>query len=299
MSSLSQAIIKTVAYFDIFDYPLSTFEIWQYLPVTASLNEVIETIETNTLPLERKDGFVFLAGRSELITIRRQRYLEADKKIVKAKRRLRLIRWLPGIQLICLANIIGSHNLRASSDTDLFIITKTNRLWFVKVSATIILKILGLRPTATKSKDQLCLSFLVDDSALDLSLCQVEDDFYFTYWLSGLLPLYGSSEIFNTLITANSWLQNKLPNWQIPNNQPRYYFEEKSTSRTTFKTFNILERIAKKIQERLMSPTIKKLANQNKQVIINDHILKLHTIDRREYFKSEYNKRLHQCGINF
>jgi hypothetical protein len=227
MSSLSQAIIKTVAYFDIFDYPLSTFEIWQYVPVAASLHEIIETIETNTLPLETKDGFVFLPGRGELISIRRQRYLEADRKIVTAKRRLRLIRWLPGIQLICLANIIGSHNLRARSDTDLFIITKTNRLWFVKVSATIILKIFGLRPTAKKNKDQLCLSFLVDDSALDVSLCQVEDDFYFTYWLSGLLPLYGSSEIFNALIAANSWLKNKLPNWQIPNNQPRYYFQEK------------------------------------------------------------------------
>lgn len=298
MSSLSQAIIKTVAYFDIFDYPLSTFEIWQYLPVGASLHEIIETIETNTLPLETKDGFVFLPGRGELISIRRQRYLEADRKIVTAKSRLRLIRWLPGIELICLANIIGSHNLRASSDTDLFIITKTNRLWFVKVSATIILKILGLRPTAKKNKDQLCLSFLVDDSALDLSLCQVEDDFYFTYWLAGLLPLYGSSEIFNSLITANSWLKNKLPNWQIPNTQPRYYFREKSSIKTTFKTFNFLERIAKKIQEHLMSPAIKKLANQNKQVIINDHILKLHTIDRREYFKSEYNKRLQHFGIN-
>jgi len=299
MSSLSQAIFKTVAYFDIFDYPLSTFEIWQYLPSAASLDEVIETIETNSLPLESRDGLFFLTCRSELIAIRRQRYLEADKKITKANRRLRLIRWLPGIQLICLANIIGSHNLRASSDTDLFIITKTNRLWFVKFSATIILKILGLRPTAKKNKDQLCLSFLVDDSALDLSLCHVEDDFYFTYWLAGLLPLYGNSETFNTFITANSWLKNKLPNWQISNNKPRYYFQETSSNKTTLTAFNFIERIAKKIQEHLMSPAIKKLANQNKQVIINDHILKLHTIDRREYFKSEYNKRLHQSGINF
>lgn len=299
MSSLSQAIIKTVAYFDIFDYPLSTFEIWQYLSEKASLNEVIENIETNSLPLETKDGFVFLPGRAGLITVRRQRYLEADKKIKKAKHRLTLIQWLPGVQLICLANIIGSHNLRASSDTDLFIITKTNRLWLVKFCATIILKIFGLRPTATKNKDQLCLSFLIDDSALDLSLCQVENDYYFTYWLAGLLPLYGNSKIFEKLIEANSWLENKLPNWQTPNSQPRYYFQEQSKNNATIEIFNILERFSKKIQKHIMSPNLRKLANHSKQVIINDHMLKLHTIDRREYFKSEYIKRLEQCGINF
>lgn len=299
MSSLSSAITKTVAYFDIFDYPLSAFEIWQYLGEPASLNEVIKTIETNSLPLEKKEGFVFLPKRSELITIRRQRYLEADTKIKKAQHRLRLIRWLPGIQLICLANIIGSHNLRSSSDTDLFIITKTNRLWLVKLLATTILKIFGLRPTATKNKDQLCLSFLVDDSSLDLSLCQVENDFYFTYWLTGLLPLYGDSKTFIQLIKANSWLNIKLPNWKIPNNQPRYYFQEQSKNNEPFKTFNILEKLSKKIQKRLMSPVIKKLANQNKQVIITDHILKLHTVDRRDYFQTEYIKRLTQSGLNF
>jgi hypothetical protein len=299
MSSLSQAIIKTVTYFDIFDYPLSVFEIWQYLPETASLNEVTKALETNTLSLEKKDGFVFLPGRAELITIRRQRYLEADTKIKKAKRRLALIQWLPGIQLICLANIIGSHNLRASSDTDLFIITKTNRLWLVKFCATIILKIFGLRPTATKNKDQLCLSFLVDDSALDLSLCQVEDDYYFTYWLTGLLPLYGSSETFKKLIEANSWLHNKLPNWQSSNNQPRYYFQEQQKNTTTFEIFNILEKSSKKFQEHIMSPALQKLANQSKQVIINDHILKLHTVDRRDYFKTEYLKRLEQSKLTF
>ncbi len=299
MSSLSQAIIKTVAYFDIFDYPLSVFEIWQYLPEASRLIEVAKTLETNTLPLETKDGFVFLPGRAELITIRRQRYLEADTKIKKAKRRLALLQWLPGIQLICLANIIGSHNLRASSDTDLFIITKTNRLWFVKFCATIILKTFGLRPTATKNKDQLCLSFLVDDSALDLSICQVENDFYFTYWLAGLLPLYGSSKIFKKLIKANSWLKIRLPNWCIANNQPRYYFQEQSKNSSSFQAFNIVEKFLKKFQERFMSTAIKILANQNKQVIINDHILKLHTVDRREYFKTEYIKRLTQSGINF
>lgn len=294
--SLSQSILKTVAFFDIFDYPLSAFEIWQYISEPASLQTVIDALHTLPSGLENQNGFYFLSGRAQIIHIRRERYLEANKKIKKARRRLTLISWLPGIELICLANIIGSHNLRKSSDTDLFIITTPHRLWLVKFFATLILKTFGLRPTSKKNTDQLCLSFLTDTTALDLSVCQIKNDLYFTYWFTGLLPLYGNPGSYNQLMSANSWLKSKLPNWQSQNSQPRFYFKKQLSNNRQYAFFNSLEKIAKKIQERVMSSSLKKLANQSTQVIINDHMLKLHTIDRREYFMTEYNKRLTQIN---
>jgi hypothetical protein len=296
--SLSQSILNTVAFFDIFDYPLSAFEIWQYISEPTSLQTVIKTLETLPSGLENHAGFYFLSGRAQIIHIRRERYLEANKKIKKARRRLALISWLPGIELISLANIIGSHNLRKSSDTDLFIITKPHRLWLVKFSATIILKIFGLRPTPQKNTDQLCLSFLTDTTALDLSVCQTNNDLYFTYWFTGLLPLYGNPDSYNQLMAANPWLKTRLPNWQSQNSQPRYYFKTQLSNHPPYAFFNSLEKLTKKIQERVMSPSLKNLANQSTQVIINDHMLKLHTIDRREHFMTEYNKRLSQINLH-
>ena len=293
--SLRTAILETVAFFDIFDYPLTSFEIWQYLPHSATLLEVRNILENSVLPLQTDNGFFFLPGREKIIITRRERYNDTDQKIKKAHRRLYLFRWLPGIKLICLANSLGTHNLRPGGDTDLFIITKQGRLWFVKLCATIIVALFGLRPSATKSADQICLSFLVDESALDLSPFRLPTDTYFRYWLAGLMPLYGEKKSYTALIAANGWLQQELPNWVYSDAflDRRFKYNPRS-SRLIFGSS--LEKAARFIQARLMSPTIKKLANHDQRVVVNDHVLKLHTIDRREQFKNEFNLRMQRLA---
>lgn len=298
MSSLSTSILKTIAYFDIFDYPLTAFEIWQYLPEKSSLSAVTEALEDHNLPLEKKYGFYFLPGRQHIFEIRRERYLITNRKIKKTQRRLLFIQWLPGIRLICLANSIGSHNLRASSDSDLFIITKQERLWLTKLTATLIIKILGIRPTKNHSADRLCLSFLVDESNLNLTNCRFEEDYYFTYWLAGLLPLYGDISYYQKLIKANQWLREELPNWRAAAEPIRRFQSKVSQAFWSLSFLRSLEKISQKLHWRVMSPTIKNLANKNQQVLISNHILKLHTVDRREYFKHEYHLRLQKIGIN-
>ncbi len=298
MTTLETAILKTVAYFDIFDYPLTTFEIWQYLEQKTTLSEVITILQNSTLPLEKKFGFFFLPGRIELVAIRQERYRISDKKIKKLKRRLYLIQWLPGIELICLANNIGTHNLRRQSDNDLFIITRQGRLWTTKLWATLILALTHLRPTTKHNTDRLCLSFLIDDSALDLSSCRLETDAYFTYWLAGLVPLYGNQNLYKKLLNTNQWFSDALPNWSLVNNQPSYRFHKKITTSLPPKILkNFFETAAKYFHGKLMAKDLQTLANKNKQVIITDHILKLHTFDRRTYFQTEYDKRLTNLGL--
>ena len=162
----------------------------------------------------------------------------------------------------------------------------------------IIIKILGIRPTKNHSADRLCLSFLVDESNLNLTNCRLEEDYYFTYWLAGLLPLYGDIAYYQKLIEANQWLREILPNWRTAA-KPIRRFSSK-TSRASWPLFFLkrLEKMSQKLHWRVMSPLIKNLANKNQQVIISDHILKLHTVDRREYFKHEYQLRLQKIGIN-
>lgn len=294
MSSLETSILKTVAYFDIFDYPLTAFEIWQYLEEQSSLLSVQNLLENGSLPLETKHGFFFLRGRETLISIRQDRYKITDKKIKKLRLRLSLIQWLPGIRLICLANSIGSHNLRTTSDNDLFIITKKNQLWWVKLWATFILKFAGLRPTTQKSADRLCLSFLIDETALDLSLCRLNSsDKYFTYWLIGLVPLYGDINVYHNFIKANTWLSQSVPNWSIEKFRPPYRFmtSSRASSPSSFLPKK-LERLAQQGQMRVMPEALKKPANQSSSIIVSNCILKLHAVDRRAFFQTEYNKRL-------
>lgn len=299
LTSLEISIVKTVAYFDIFDYPLTVFEIWQYLEKPIDFLSVQKLLEAGNIPLETKHGFFFLPGREPVITSRQERYKATDKKIKKLRRRLPLIQWLPGIRLICLANSIGSHNLRSTSDNDLFIITKKSELWWVKFWATVILKLTGLRPTIKKSSNQLCLSFLIDESALELSQCRLTPhDRYFTYWLIGLVPLYGDMNMYSNLLRTNIWLSQAIPNWKIEKSKPPYRF----TGLSPFSRFSpalpkIVERIICSAQQKIVSRALTKQANHNSGVIMTNSILKLHTTDRRPLFESEHTKRLTSLNL--
>jgi hypothetical protein len=282
-NQLNSAIIQTMVRFDLFAFPLTSFEIWQFLDVLVSYEEVLKSLDYSLI--EKKQGFYFLPNRSNLIITRQERYREAEAKIKLAQIRLKLISWLPNIKLICLANIIGPHNLKPETDLDLFIVTKTNRLWFVKFLATIILKITNLRPTAKNSTNKLCLSFLVDESALDLTICRLNNnDWYFTYWLSGLMPLYGDLQAYKDLITANSWLKQSLPNWQLSPYTPINNFKLKLKSTKAIRLLNSIEKLSHKLHELVMGQDLKNSQNKSTAVIITDHVLKLHTTDRRKDF---------------
>lgn len=288
----SLALLSTIAFFDIFDYPLTSFEAWQFLPAPASLLD-IEAALKDSPGIEKGEGFFALPGRlAETAQERRKRYIATDAKIKKARRLIRLFSWLPWVRLICLANTIGTHNLRPGGDIDLFIVTKPGRLWLTKLFATAFTQLAGLRPRPGHIADTLCLSFLVDETALNLASFRSADDLYFTYWVAGLVPLYGNPAVYEKLIAANTWLKDALPNWTTACAEPRLRFTLAAKKSDWLAWLAALEKPARRLQEKIMSPTIKQIANLDSRVVISDHVLKLHTVDRREYFKAEHTRRL-------
>lgn len=292
-NELLEAVVTTVARFDIFNYPLTDFEIWQYMPLRCSFEEVRVCLNKQTI-LEHTKSFYYLPSRQEIVTTRQTRYRDADRKIKKARRLITLITWIPWIRFVALANVIGAHNLKKAADLDLFIVTKKNRLWISKFLASAILAVLRLRPTASASQDRLCLSFLIDETALDLSNCLYnKNDWYFAYWLAGLLPLFGSRFIYEKLFTANQWIQNMLPNWQTANTLFHKRFTERKRS-TELNMFNFLEKLSRFIHNKVMSPVLKEQQNRGTGVMIGDHILKLHTVDRRPIFFQMAEEKIKQ-----
>ena len=83
--------MQAIAFFDMFDYPLTPFEIWTFCGVKSELGEILEVLNGNSLPLETKYGFYFLDNRSEIVDIRQRRYNYANRKF---KRALKIARFL-------------------------------------------------------------------------------------------------------------------------------------------------------------------------------------------------------------
>jgi hypothetical protein len=136
ISNKEAGIVQTLVFFDMFDFPLTAFEIWQYLRVKCGLDEIINILDNSEfikLKTEYKNGHYFLSGREAILLTRLKRYHSSARKFKKAKKFIYLFRLLPWVRMVAMANMIGSDNLRENSDIDLFIITAPKRIWGYKI----------------------------------------------------------------------------------------------------------------------------------------------------------------------
>jgi len=326
---LKEAIVKTVAYFDMFDFPLTGYEIWQYLSVKCELKEIMavlkEVYQFNPLnpplpsdadalagrqggQIESKNGFYYLSGREDIIRERMKRYNYSDKKLKLAIRLSIIFKLIPWIKLIAVGNVIGEHNLRHEGDIDLFVITAAKRIWLSRFFCNAITKILGLRPSPNKIRNKICLSFFISDDNLDLNYLrlssggeQKKDDSYFTYWLVGLMPIYNPDQTYQKFISANPWLVEQLPNWQVTGPSGR---RNSGSSPSAFYQEIIdlliggLEPQAKSLQLKFLPANLKRIMNLDSRVVIDDRILKFHANDRREEYREIFKDKIERIINN-
>ena len=89
---LRDSVIRTVAYFDIFDYPLTRGEIWMYLVgASGTLGETDLAIDglLAEKKIEEKNGVVFFAGRKNIQKTREERYRPSREALDWRAARLR------------------------------------------------------------------------------------------------------------------------------------------------------------------------------------------------------------------
>lgn len=298
---IQEAILKTVIFFDLFNYPLTNWEIWQYLNLEINLGLSEKSVEDLVIAgkLKQKDSFYFLPGREEIIDIRRERYNFANYKIKLARRATKLFKWLPSVKLVAVSNLIGHHNLRNESDIDIFIISSPNRLWLTRLFCTGLMKITRQRPTKDCKRNKMCLSFYAAADGLAMeSLRFKPSDPYFDNWFLGLYPIYDNDKYLAYLRFKNPWLKKSFPNsLLLRENFPDNYFSKNWLDWLLYYGANFLNSVAKKIQIAIMPKVLKDLANKNTGVVLNDQILRFYLKDKRQDFLDKYNQRLAEFNL--
>ena len=299
-NDLKRAIIKVIAFFDIFDFPLTNFEVWKYASVQCELAEVQAILlgdELNGI-VDNKNGMYFLCGREEVYVTRMKRYNYANAKFKKALRITKIFGFIPWIKMIAIGNMIGANNLKQESDIDFFIVTEKKRIWLTRFLCATLAKFLRLRPKQNNYRDKICLSFFISEDALDLRPLKLQNDQYLLHWLADLTPIYDRDSTYQKFIIANQWLKEGLPNW----------FEIQTNNRIVKAQNNIfyhdiiglmfggLEGAVKKIQMRLLPRDKKEIMNTDGRVIVNDSVLKFHVNDRREEYNKIYSDKIFNLG---
>lgn len=204
-ATLDEAILYTLIYADIFDYPVTLSEIHKYLiRYSASIEEIEDAINTELIPADKTSqisDYYFLPGREQLVDLRRKRNALANKLWRKANRYGKWMSIIPFVRMVAVTGSLASNNVKGDGDIDYFIVTEPGFLWLSRAM------ILGLRRLTSPFGRVICPNYLISLNALKLE----DQDLYTAQELTRMVLIFGR-EYYNEFRKLNNWTTDFLPN---------------------------------------------------------------------------------------
>lgn len=202
---MKESILKTIAYFDIFQYPVRREEIQFFLDKSFDEKSFTDALQQllNEKMIWQLEEFYSLQNDMNLVERRRKGNQAAVKEIRKAKRVARFLSWFPYIRGISISGSLSKNFVYKGSDFDFFVITAPNRLWLSKIFLTPVLKLAGL----FRFRDWFCVNYTVDETALEI----VEKNIFTAMEIVTLIPCRGE-QIMHRFFKTNQWVYEHFPN---------------------------------------------------------------------------------------
>ena len=296
MLSLKDAIIQTIAYFDLFEYAPTLLDIERWLLKTDESHTLsnIRRALKNDLRIQQCEGLYILRGREALTQTRKHKYTWTEQKWKRTKRYIRLLASMPYVEGIFLVNSMGWHNARQSSDIDLLIVTTPGHIWSARFWTTVAMKLLRQRPHEQANERALCLSLYVAADRLNLEPYRLSKaDIHYTFWVNQCYPLYDSGQ-YTQFTHENGWIRDTFSNIRWASQSERRTITLSRVERMLQYVRRIAcnEWLLKKIQLHILPEKLRTLANTDQRVVMNEHILKLHTNDTREQRQHDWAERV-------
>jgi hypothetical protein len=203
---VTDAILHTLVYADLFDYPLSAAEIHRYLTGYAAPLATVEEVLARDGRLgvcwTSCSSLWFLAGRDQLVGLRRQR--EASSQILwrRARPYTRLIAAVPFVRMVGITGSLSMNNVNGPrDDIDLLIVTAPNRVWLARGLVILIVYL------ARRFGVDLCPNYVMAEHYLRLD----EPSLFTAHELAQIVPLDGWAT-YCRLLESNGWMTAFLPN---------------------------------------------------------------------------------------
>ena len=195
---VEQCILETLAYYSIFDFPLSQNEICRFLP-PGSKEERLEHALLNLVGqgvIFKIDDCYSLQDQPGLVNRKKEAYARAQQLIPKAMKIGRFLCGFPFVRGIGISGGLSKMYAHEKADFDFFIITKADRLWIARTLMHLYKKFTFL----TGKQHYHCMNYFIDEKALKLQ----DQNIYTAIETMTLIPVSG--EAIHEFFTANNWV---------------------------------------------------------------------------------------------
>lgn len=203
---LEDAILRTVVYADLFDYPLTTQQIHRYLTEYAAPREVVEQkldeLGSKGDLLEPVPPYWVLNGRKHLAPLRLQREAYSEPLWSAVHRYGLLMAALPFVRMTAVTGALAMGNAAdRHDDVDLLIVTQMGRVWLARGLVILVVHL------ARQWGIELCPNYVMAEHKLRLD----NPSLYTAHELAQLVPLHGATT-YLSLLETNAWICDYLPN---------------------------------------------------------------------------------------
>ncbi len=219
-----EAVLQTLAYFDIFQYPLTKEEIQTFsnagfpVLVTGALLEQMQEQDMIFYNL----GFYSLHNNLLLSLRRRQGNEKAARLLKKAQAAGRFLYRFPFVRAVGISGSLSKNFADEKADIDFFVLCKKNRLWIARTLMHLFKKLTYL----AGRQHYYCMNYYVDEQAM----CINEENIYTAIELKTLLPVCGEAKM-KEFFASNTWTDKWLPCCsfrQQKNKDPHHLFLKKT-----------------------------------------------------------------------
>jgi hypothetical protein len=207
------AVLKSVIYASLFDYPLTPAQLQQSLVgLRAETDDIVNWWRASDLLQEAiafEDGLFFPAGRPDLVRTRSRREAVSRELLERDRRILQFVASLPFVRMVALSGSLAHLNAEGTADLDLFVITARHRVWSVTVATIVLAKLLGWRR-------RLCMNYVVSEAAMAIA----PQDLFSANQIIHLRPLTGH-QVFERFVKSNGFVREFYPNFEIAQPKPQ------------------------------------------------------------------------------
>lgn len=202
---VNRDILAALAYFDLFDYPLTQPEIFTYLRSSCTHEEFTNALYklASENHVVRFNEFYSLRENYSGVLRRRTGNLNSRKRIIAAEKIAGQLSGLPFVRGVAVLDVYSKNLEGENPAIEFFIITTPNRLWLARSFVHCFKWISCL----FKKQDALCINYYADEERLQIK----EKNMYTAMEVATLVPLRGI-DVFQRFYRANSWYKNFLPN---------------------------------------------------------------------------------------